>query len=199
MNYFINTKVAEDALPSTVLELLGLPDGARLLSDGAAAFSWTLEEDGDGIGVARSATRGGLEGQVQRLLNLTSDGRRLRTIVVAPRMCGNRRFHERPDLLDGCLDPGSEGYGYTNDAVKAGWCRFVAVTDMDRISREADVGTLFVEYLREEGVELILASRSSAAVDLDPLSLEVQLMSLAPSSEHERLRAALRRLGHRDS
>jgi hypothetical protein len=29
MNYFINTKVAEDALPASVLELLGLPDGPR--------------------------------------------------------------------------------------------------------------------------------------------------------------------------
>jgi hypothetical protein len=187
MNYIVSTKVAEGALPPAVLELLGLPDGARLLSAGAAAFSWTVEEDGDGIGVARSATRGGLECQVQRLLNLTNEGRRLRTIVVAPNMCGNRRFHERPDLLE------------VDDAVKVGWCRFVAVTDMDRISREADVGTLFVEYLCEEGVELILASRSSAPVDLDPLSLEMQLMFLTPSSEHERLRAAFRRLGHRDS
>jgi hypothetical protein len=29
MNDFINTKVAEDALPASVLELLGLPDGPR--------------------------------------------------------------------------------------------------------------------------------------------------------------------------
>jgi hypothetical protein len=29
MNYFINPKVAEDALPASVLELLGLPDGPR--------------------------------------------------------------------------------------------------------------------------------------------------------------------------
>jgi hypothetical protein len=182
MNYFVNTKVAEGALPASVLELLGLPDGARLERDSAAAFSWMFEEDGDGIGIARSAFRSGLEGQIQQLLNLASRGKKLRRLIVAPSLCGNRRFHERPDLLA------------VDDAVKSGWCRFVAATDLSRISREAAAGTLFVEYLREEGVELILTSWSSEPVDLHPLSLEMQLLNLIPASEYERLRAAFRRL-----
>jgi hypothetical protein len=149
-------KVDDTALPATVVELLGVPDEVRMVRDRATAFSWTLDDAGDGIAVARSARSGGLADQVMSLQRLAECGRRIRKIVVAPDMCGNRRFHERPDLLE------------VEESIRAGWCKFVAFTGHERISRERDAAILFCQYLREEQVELVLGvGPSSQAIDLE--------------------------------
>jgi hypothetical protein len=149
-------KIDDTALPAEVVDLLGVPDEVRMVRDRAAAFTWTLDESGEGIAVARSATSGGLAGQVKSLQRLAEGGRKIRKIVVAPDMCGNRRFHERPDLLE------------VEESIRAGWCKFVAFTGHERISRERDAAILFCQYLREEQVELVLGvGPSSQAVDLE--------------------------------
>jgi hypothetical protein len=71
------------------------------LADGSAAARFLCDPDGEGIGVARSATPslGPIDRQLAALAALHSRGRRLREIVVANSLSGFRRFHERPDLL----------------------------------------------------------------------------------------------------
>jgi hypothetical protein len=172
-------KVDDTALPAAVVELLGVPHEVRIVRDRATAFSWTLDEAGDGIAVARSARSGGLAAQVRLLQRLAKRGRKIRKIVVAPDMCGNRRFHERPDLLE------------VEESIRAGWCKFVAFTDVGRISRERDAAILFCEYLREEQVELVLGLGSrSQAVDLeDEFLINILFAASARMREDAILRA----------
>jgi hypothetical protein len=150
----------DNALPVEVRELLGEPGYVRIVRGGSTAHVWQINPTGDAIGVARSATRGGLGAQVQTLLGFAraNAGLRLRQIVVAPMLCGNRRFRERPDLLE------------VDDAIRAGWCCAVAFTQFDRISRECLNIELYIDYLREMQVKLYLADACEHPVQLDTVS-----------------------------
>jgi hypothetical protein len=81
--------------------------------------------------------------QIDRLL-ACPDARRIRHIVVAQGVSGNRRFRERADLLG------------VENAVAGGWCAFVAVDDFARISCLPYVGWRFLDYLERNNVALVL-------------------------------------------
>jgi hypothetical protein len=159
-----------------LIDRFGPADEIRMLTGRLAAWSWTIDESGDGIGFARSATGARLHRQAEALLRVRY-GNGLRKLVVAPRVCGNRRFHERPDLLE------------VEHAIGEGWCRWVAVTEFDRISRTTEAGELFASYLRETNTELVVANIAlDQPFDLDRSSLDIH--ALSASVEAERLRRA---------
>jgi DNA invertase Pin-like site-specific DNA recombinase len=128
------------------------------LADGSAAARFLCDADGEGIGVARTDARGvnSIDRQLEALAALHSRGRRLREIIVANALSGFRRFHERPDLLA------------VEAAVSAipRWVRFVAFTEIDRISRSMDGALLFAEFLHENDVELVLVDHGDKAIDV---------------------------------
>jgi DNA invertase Pin-like site-specific DNA recombinase len=152
------------------------------LPDGSAAARFLCDAGGEGIGVARTA-RGvdSIDRQLDALAALHSRGRRLREIVVANDLSGFRRFHERPDLLA------------VEAAVSAipRWVRFVAFTEVDRISRSMDGALLFAEFLHENDVELVLIDHGDKATDVVG-SLEFRLLASNAIEERARMVARMR-------
>lgn len=153
-------------------------DAIRMHGTDISTLIWTIDEAGDGIALARSATQGGLLEQARELLDADYGDRTLRTLIVAPNTCGNRRFHERPDLLE------------IEDNVDEGWCKWLAVRQLVNISRTAEAVELFADYLHESNVELIVTSHSSS----EPLTFRSPLLEAINDSRAiiERL-AELRR------
>jgi DNA invertase Pin-like site-specific DNA recombinase len=152
------------------------------LADGSAAARFLCDAGGEGIGVARTA-RGvdSIDRQLDALAALHSRGRRLREIVVANDLSGFRRFHERPDLLA------------VEAAVSAipRWVRFVAFTEISRISRSMDGALLFAEFLHENDVELVLIDHGDKATDVVG-SLEFRLLASNAVEERARMVARMR-------
>ena len=136
-------------LPPELETKLGVPKDTITLSDGATAWVWEVDPAGTGIAVARSASAAldGVLMQIAALKTFVADrGLKMRALVVSLALNGNRRFHERPDLIA------------VETAVQAEprRCEFVAFTDMSRISRSPMGLLLFCDFLRQNQTELVL-------------------------------------------
>ena len=133
---------------ANLLAALGAPNRLKRLADGSTAHAWTLDPSGDGVALARCAAhdRNGqaLMQQVDSLLSAaTARGLCVRTLIVANGISGNRRFHERPDLL------------MVEEEIESG-CGWLGVFDRDRISRALVAWIAFADYLRETDTQLFV-------------------------------------------
>lgn len=163
----------EDTPPIELDQRFGKPAETVVLADGATAWVWDVDPEGDGVAVARSVASAAecVLIQVDQIMEYAARHElTIRQLVVATRLDGNRRFHERPDLMavEAAID------------VSPRWCKFVLFTDLHRISRASMGLLLFRGYLREKNVKLIVAS----IPNIDDLQLDV-LSAIAAEERNE--------------
>jgi hypothetical protein len=160
---------------SELVERLGTPIGSRVLA-GSAAHLWELDPDGRGIGIVRvaGAEVDGALAQIEQLLILKEHGPAIRQLVVSIGLSGNRRFHERPDLL--LIEESFE--------TQPAWCDFIAMTEPSRISREPVALTSFLSFMAEHDIDLVLAT---ARRRVDPRAVRTSLLAERASADRERL------------
>lgn len=163
---------------------------SEVLADGTTAWAWTIDPDGCGVAVARSAAAESESVllQVRTLLEFGKRNLAVRELVVAVGVGGDRRFHERPDLL----------------AVEAAvlaqprWCSFVVFTEPSRMTRSPEAELLFLAFLREHNVELLFVDPPNELAVLTPADIAAQeraqmVARMRRASAHALTRSSIRR------
>jgi DNA invertase Pin-like site-specific DNA recombinase len=162
-----------------LIEEFGMP--RFVASAGVQLRIWEIDPRGDGLIVARLSgkdVQGGetAMGQVHALRALAH------TCEIAPRA-----------IVVGCNNPGPSRYelrpdfAYVEHAIEAGWCRWVAWRDADRIGRSELSLALFYDLLRRTRTALYL-TELGRAVDWDKDRLSLGLKGLLSVEEHEKIK-----------
>ncbi len=109
--------------------------------------SYPLVAEGDGVLLVRSATSDGVRGQLMVVADMVERHQlEPRFVIVAAGLSGRAPFDERPDLQE------------IQQALREGWCRWVGISDLNRIARDAQVSASFSDLLQANDARLYAAA-----------------------------------------